>query len=604
MRLLIVDDDAGLRQSLGLLLTESGYEVAAEGDPEEGLARALDEKFDLVLCDVRMPKMDGLTFLRRYRAERGPALMVMMSAYGGEDVAIAAMREGAYDYLHKPFRPDEVTLTLRKAEERERLRREVEQLRATLGADAVRDILVAESPALRSLLELAERVAAHDTTVLLTGESGTGKEVMARAIHRMSPRSAGPFTAINCAAIPEHLLESELFGHVRGAFTGAVSDRSGIFESTNGGTLMLDEIGDLPLGLQAKLLRVLEEGEIRRLGGRDNRAVDVRVIAATAKDLERAVESGQFRDDLYYRINVVRLHVPPLRERPADVPALVAHFAQAAAEKLGRAVSLTPRALAALAAHPWPGNVRELRNAIERAAVLSSTGRLDVEDFPLAVAGVEQWPLGQRRLHAAVGRVRAQAADRAARARHDRARAGGVEGQPAGSRPPPGREPPHPLLQAAPLPARIARVRANCIRRRRCAPPRWRPAPAPSPWWVLPILTEHRCHPARLHPHRHPHRHRAARGGAAWPGRRARLGRAAPCARTAWPRAPRRRAATCWRASRGATPSAPRHGCPRLSRGQGRLDPDASPSLRRVTALIERPGPAAVESLATVVHCP
>jgi transcriptional regulator with GAF, ATPase, and Fis domain len=212
--------------------------------------------------------------------------------------------------------------------------------------------------------ELAERVAAHDTTVLLTGESGTGKEVVARAIHRMSPRSAGPFTAINCAAIPEHLLESELFGHMRGAFTGAVSDRSGIFESTNGGTLMLDEIGELPLGLQAKLLRVLEEGEIRRLGGRDNRAVDVRVTAATAKDLERAVEEGQFRDDLYYRINVVRLHVPPLRERPADVPALVAHFAQAAAEKLGRAVSLTPRALAALAAHAWPGNVRELRNAI------------------------------------------------------------------------------------------------------------------------------------------------------------------------------------------------------------------------------------------------
>jgi len=220
--------------------------------------------------------------------------------------------------------------------------------------------------------------------VLLTGESGTGKEVMARAIHRMSPRSAGPFTAINCAAIPEHLLESELFGHVRGAFTGAVSDRSGIFESTNGGTLMLDEIGDLPIGLQAKLLRVLEEGEIRRLGGRDNRAVDVRVIAATAKDLERAVETGQFRDDLYYRINVVRLHVPPLRERPADVPALVAHFAQQTAEKLGRAVSLTPRALAALAAHGWPGNVRELRNAIERAAVLSATGHLDLEDFPLA----------------------------------------------------------------------------------------------------------------------------------------------------------------------------------------------------------------------------
>jgi two-component system response regulator AtoC len=383
MRLLVVDDDAGLRQSLGLLLSESGYDVVSEGDPEAGLARATGEPFDLILCDVKMPKMDGLTFLRRYRADKGSALLIMMSAYGGEDAAIAAMREGAYDYLHKPFRPDEVTLTLRKAEERERLKREVEQLRASLGADAVRDLLIAESSALRGVLELAERVAAHDTTVLLTGESGTGKEVLARAIHRMSPRSAGPFTAVNCAAIPEQLLESELFGHVKGAFTGAASDRAGIFESTNGGTLMLDEIGDMPLALQAKLLRALEDGEIRRLGGQESRAVDVRVVAATAKDLERAVREGEFRDDLYYRLNVVRLHLPPLRERPEDVPALVAHFARQTAEKLGRPVSLTPRALAALSTHGWPGNVRELRNALERAAVLSATGRLDVEDFAL-----------------------------------------------------------------------------------------------------------------------------------------------------------------------------------------------------------------------------
>ncbi len=386
MRLLIVDDDAGLRQSLGLLLAESGYDVVSEGDPEDGLARATSEPFDLILCDVRMPKMDGLTFLRRYRAERGSALLIMMSAFGGEDMAIAAMREGAYDYLHKPFKPDEVTLTLRKADERERLKREVEQLRASLGSDAVRDLMIAESPALRAVLELAERVAAHDTTVLLTGESGTGKEVLARAIHRMSPRSAGPFTAINCAAIPEQLLESELFGHVRGAFTGASGDRPGIFESTDGGTLMLDEIGDMPLALQSKLLRALEDGEIRRLGGQESRAVDVRVVAATAKDLERAVERGEFRDDLYYRLNVVRLHLPPLRERNQDIPALVAHFARQAAEKLGRPVSLTPRALAALSAHGWPGNVRELRNALERAAVLSSTGRLDVEDFALHAA--------------------------------------------------------------------------------------------------------------------------------------------------------------------------------------------------------------------------
>ena len=383
MRILIVDDDAGLRQSLGLLLKESGYDVTAEGDPEQALVRAGTEPFDLILCDVRMPRMDGLAFLRRYRADGGDALLIMMSAFGSEDAALAAMREGAYDYLHKPFRPDEVTLTVRKAEERERLRREVASLRATLGPEQVRDLVVAESRPMRELLELASRVAAHNTTVLLTGESGTGKEVLARAIHRMSPRSGAAFTAINCAAIPEQLLESELFGHVRGAFTGAATDRQGIFETAHEGTLLLDEIGDLPIGLQAKLLRVLEEGEIRRLGARDARRVDVRVIAATAKPLDRAVERGEFRDDLYYRLNVVNLHIPPLRERREDIGALIAHFARQAAQRLGRPVSITPRALVMLGEYGWPGNIRELRNAVERAAVLGAAGRLDVADFPL-----------------------------------------------------------------------------------------------------------------------------------------------------------------------------------------------------------------------------
>ncbi|MGH2709143.1 MAG: sigma-54-dependent transcriptional regulator, partial [Actinomycetota bacterium] len=290
MRLLIVDDDVNLRQSLALLLGESGHAVEAEGDPERALARASAEEFDLILCDVRMPKMDGLTFLRRYRAQQGNAILIMMSAYGNEDAALAAMREGAYDYLHKPFRPDEVTMTVRKAEEREGLRREVESLRSSLGVDAVRDLVVSESKVMRDLLELASRVARHNTTVLITGESGSGKEVIARAIHRMSPRSERGFTAINCAAIPEQLLESELFGHMRGAFTGATSDRAGLYELADQGTLLLDEIGALSQGIQAKLLRVLEEGEIRRLGGRDARKVDVRVIAATARPLEESVE--------------------------------------------------------------------------------------------------------------------------------------------------------------------------------------------------------------------------------------------------------------------------------------------------------------------------
>ncbi len=384
MRVLIVDDDAGLRQSLSLLLQEGGYDVVSEGDPEHALERAGAGAFDLVLCDVRMPKMDGVTFLQRYRADGGQALLIMMSAYGSEDSALAAMREGAYDYLHKPFRPDEVTMTLRKAEEREKLRREVEVLRTSLGASAAGDLVVCESRSMRDLLELASRVARHNTTVLITGESGTGKEVLARAIHRMSPRSEQSFTAINCAAIPEHLLESELFGHVRGAFTGATADRAGLFELAHEGTLLLDEIGDLPLDLQAKLLRVLEEGELRRVGGRESKRVDVRVLAATAKPLEAAVERGEFRADLFYRLNVVRLHLPPLRERPEDVPALLTHFARQAATRLGHPVSITPSALDALTHHGWPGNVRELRNAVERAAVLGTGGPLEPRDFALA----------------------------------------------------------------------------------------------------------------------------------------------------------------------------------------------------------------------------
>jgi two-component system, NtrC family, response regulator AtoC len=384
MRLLIVDDDAGFRQSLALLLGESGYGVEAEGDPERALSRALAEEFDLILCDVKMPGMDGLTFLRRYREQSGTALIIMMSAFGDEDAALAAMREGAYDYLQKPFKPDEVILTVKKAEERERLRRELETLRSTLGIGAVGDLVVSQSRGMRDVLELASRVARHNTTVLITGESGTGKEVIARAIHRMSPRSDRSFTGINCAAIPEQLLESELFGHTKGAFTGATSDHPGLFELANGGTLLLDEIADLPQALQAKLLRVLEEGEIRRLGGRESKKIDVRVLAATGKPMEQAVESGEFRSDLYYRLNVVRLHIPPLRERPEDIPELLTHFARQVAQRLGHPVSVTPAALVALTHHTWPGNVRELRNAVERAAVLSAGGLLDSKDFALS----------------------------------------------------------------------------------------------------------------------------------------------------------------------------------------------------------------------------
>ncbi|GBD32258.1 MAG: acetoacetate metabolism regulatory protein AtoC [Gemmatimonadales bacterium] len=374
-RVLIVDDDPGLRQSLGLLLQGEGYEVVSEGSPARALERASSEAFDLILCDVRMPEMDGLEFLRRYREVRGRALVIMMSAYGGEDQAIAAMKAGAYDYIPKPFRSDEVILTLKKAEEREQLRSQVASLQAELTRRTDREV-VAESPAMRKVMELASRVAPHSTTVLITGESGTGKEVVARAIHRMSPRKDRRFVAVNCGAIPENLLESELFGHARGAFTGATSDKPGLFEEADGGTLLLDEIGELPLELQVKLLRVLQEGEVRRVGAAKTRRVDVRVLAATARDLEADVRQGRFREDLYYRINVVRIHLPPLRQRPEDVEALARLFLEHASRRSGRALTLTPAAMAALKAHPWPGNVRELENALERAAVLSADGRI------------------------------------------------------------------------------------------------------------------------------------------------------------------------------------------------------------------------------------
>ena len=380
-RVLVVDDEPGLRQSLGLLLADAGYDVVAEGNGARALERAAAEAFDLVLCDVRMPDMDGLAFLRAYKGRGGSAMVIMMSAYGGEEAALAAMKEGAYDYIPKPFRPDEVVLTLRKAEERERLGNTIATLRAQLDSSPAARALIVESPAMKQALEIVARVAAHPTTVLITGERGTGKEVIAQAIHRASPRAAGPFVAVNCAAIPDTLLESELFGYVKGAFTGAAGDRPGLFEQAGGGSLLLDEIGELPLPLQAKLLRVLQESEIRRVGDQKTRRVDVRVLAATAKDLAAEAASGRFRHDLFDRLNVVTIHLPPLAERREDIVPLARHFAARLAGRLGRRVVLSEAALEWLGAQPWPGNVRSLEHAIERAAVLSDREVLEPADF-------------------------------------------------------------------------------------------------------------------------------------------------------------------------------------------------------------------------------
>jgi two-component system response regulator AtoC len=385
-RVLVVDDEPGLRQSLGLLLVDAGYQVTAEGDGAKGLERALAEPFDLVLCDVRMPEMDGIAFLRAYKTRGGSALVIMMSAYGGEEAALAAMKEGAYDYIPKPFRPDEVILTLRKAEERERLGNTIATLKAQLDTTPTARALVVESPPMRRALEIVARVAVHPTTVLITGERGTGKEVIAQAIHRASSRAAGPFVAVNCAAIPETLIESELFGYAKGAFTGATADRPGLFEQADGGTLLLDEIGELPVPLQAKLLRVLQESEIRRVGDQKTRRVDVRLLAATARDLGADAAAGRFRHDLFDRLNVVAIHLPPLAERREDIAPLARHFSVQLARRLGRPLGLTDAALAWLREQPWPGNVRALEHAIERAAVLSEKEMLDRDDFIPALA--------------------------------------------------------------------------------------------------------------------------------------------------------------------------------------------------------------------------
>jgi two-component system response regulator AtoC len=382
-RVLVVDDEESFRHLLCVILEKEGYEVETAQDGHEALTKMEGGLFDEVLCDIRMPRMDGIQFLKEVKRVNADSTVIMMSAYGTLDTAIEAMKLGAYDYVSKPFKPDEIVLTLKKAEEREKLRRENTYLRKEVKKEYNFSNIISKNEKMIALFDTITKVAKYKSTILITGESGTGKELVAKAIHFNSDRSASPFVAVNCGAIPENLLESELFGHVKGSFTDAVRTKKGLFEEADGGTLFLDEIGELPLSLQVKLLRVLQDGEIRRIGDSRSIRIDVRIIAATVKDLDRAAKEGTFRDDLFYRLNVLPMRLPPLRERKEDIALLVDHFLTKFNENLGKSVrSITPEALRVLLRYSWPGNVRELENVVERGMVLTETDFIDVENLP------------------------------------------------------------------------------------------------------------------------------------------------------------------------------------------------------------------------------
>jgi two-component system response regulator HydG len=382
--LLLVDDEPANLDSLERIFAREGYKTQRAETGAAALSLLRDKPADVVLTDLMMPGMSGQELLRAVKAVAPDAEVVLMTAYGTVEAAVAAMKDGAYDFLTKPLKRHAVMKSVAQALEKRRLVLENKQLRARLAG--VSSPIVGQSPALRSTLDIIRQAAPSSATVLLLGESGTGKELFARALHEHSTRAQAPFVPINCAAIPDTILESELFGYERGAFTGAVARKEGRIERAQGGTLFLDEIGELSLGVQVKLLRFLQEGEIERLGGTSPVKVDSRVVAATNRDLSSAVQSGKFREDLYYRLNVIQVILPPLRERVEDIPLLADHFVGKYAAKNGKHFSgITPSAMEALEAYPWPGNVRELEHAIERAVVLSPGPEIDIDALPQPV---------------------------------------------------------------------------------------------------------------------------------------------------------------------------------------------------------------------------
>jgi two-component system response regulator PilR (NtrC family) len=380
-KILVVDDEQSLREVLSIMLKRTGYAVTSVADGEEAIELLNRDIFDLVITDLRMPKIDGLEVLRAAKSASPETVVLIITAFASADSAVEAMKQGAYDYLTKPFQVDEVQLIIRNALEKRRLTTENILLKREMASQSSFAQLVGQSDAMQKVFDIVRKVADSKSNVLICGESGTGKELVARAIHYNSSRNPMPFVAVNCSAVPETLLESELFGHMKGSFTGAISNKAGLFEVANGGTIFLDEIGDTTPTIQVKLLRVIQEREFRRVGGNQDVKVDVRIVAATNKDLEKAVADGSFREDLYYRLDVIPIRLPPLRMRSGDIPLLVNHFLERFSKESGKPQPvLSSEAMHVLLAHEWRGNVRELENLIERVVAFSTGGTVTDAD--------------------------------------------------------------------------------------------------------------------------------------------------------------------------------------------------------------------------------
>ena len=392
-RILVVDDEKSMRDFLSIFLKKEGYSVATAEDGEKAIQLLQKDIYDLVLTDIRMPRRNGLDVLKMVKETSPETVVLIITAFASTETAVEAMKRGAYDYISKPFQIEEVKLVIRNALEKKQLKTDNLRLRRQLKEQTAFENIVGKSPVMQRVYEIVQKVADIKSNVLILGESGTGKELIAKAIHFNSVRKEAPFVVVNCGALPEPLLESELFGHTKGAFTGAHADKEGLFEVANGGTVFLDEIGETPSTIQVKLLRVLEEKEFRRIGGTHSIQVDIRIIAATNKDLEKAVAEGRFREDLYYRLDVIPIHLPPLRERIEDIPWLTDHFLTKCSQASGQpAKHLTPEAMRLLQVHEWRGNVRELENVIERVVAMASGDTLNDQD----ITGCLEKPMGPR----------------------------------------------------------------------------------------------------------------------------------------------------------------------------------------------------------------